>query len=84
MASSAPLHGSELIDCARANAKKGIELASQRCGYGDNIDTFESELKKACASIGVEIKSFEDLTDERTYSQKEQGVEIAPDTPNQL
>ncbi|MBE9167517.1 hypothetical protein IQ238_08290 [Pleurocapsales cyanobacterium LEGE 06147] len=84
MASSAPLHGSELIDCARANANKGIEVASQRCGYGDDISTFESELKKACASIGVEIESFKDLTEDGAYSNKEQGVEIAPDTPNQL
>lgn len=84
MASSAPLHGSELIDCARANASKGIEVASQRCGYGDDLSTFERELKKACDSIGVEIENFQDLAEDRTESKKEQGVEIAPDTPTQL
>jgi pyruvate-formate lyase-activating enzyme len=84
MASSAPLHGSELIDCARANTNQGIEVASQRCGYGEDLPTFERELKKACASIGIDIKNFADLTEDRIQSKKQQGVEIAPETPTQL
>jgi pyruvate-formate lyase-activating enzyme len=84
MASSTPLHGSELIDCARANTNQGIEVASQRCGYGEDLPTFERELKKACASIGIDIKSFKDLTEDGAQRKKEQGIEIAPETPNQL
>jgi hypothetical protein len=84
MASPAPLHGSELIDCARANASKGIEVASERCGYGNDLATFERELKKACASIGVDLESFHDLAKDSVDRKKEQGVEIAPDTPGQL
>lgn len=82
MASSAPLHGTDLIDCARANASKGIEIAADRCGYGQDLDTFEQELQKAGDHIGVEIQGFQDLiTDSRT---EDPGVEIAPDTPTQL
>lgn len=43
MTSSAPLHDNELIDCAKANAKKTIEVVSERCGYGKDIDRFERE-----------------------------------------
>lgn len=52
MASSAPLKGTDLIDCARANASKEIEITAQRCGYGEDIATFERELKQAGDYIG--------------------------------
>lgn len=83
MASPAPLYGTDLIDCARANGPKGIEVAAQRCGYGDDFATFERELSKAGDMIGVEIQGFHDLvTDQR--KQQEPGIEIAPDSPTQL
>lgn len=83
MTFSAPLHDNELIDCAKANANQEIEVVSERCGYGKDIATFERELKKACDSIGVEIKSFKDLRD-KPESEDEQGIEIAPKTPSKF
>ena len=32
MTASAPLHGTELVDCAQANANQGIEVAANLCG----------------------------------------------------
>lgn len=78
MTSSVPLHGSELIDCAKANSEKEVSVVSERCGYGGDIAAFERELKKACNSIGVEIERFEDLKEAQPESQKESGIEIAP------
>jgi hypothetical protein len=83
MASEAPLVGTELIDCARANSNQGIEAAAQRCGYGDDLATFERELQKAGEYIGVEIKSFQDLSDTQE-NLKEPRIVIAPDSPTQL
>ncbi|MBD2104981.1 hypothetical protein [Leptolyngbya sp. FACHB-261] len=83
MASIAPLQGSELIDCARANFKKGIQVAAERCGYGEDLQTFERELKKACDHIGVEIGSFQDLTPDGQREQ-EPGMVVSPDTVGQL
>jgi hypothetical protein len=37
--------GTDLIDCAKANASKGVETAAKRCGYGQDVSTFEQELK---------------------------------------
>ena len=82
MTSSAPLRGTDLIDCAKANATKGIEVAAQRCGYGKDLATFEHELKKAGDYIGVEIHSFNDLI--TSQPQQEPGIEIAPESPTQL
>lgn len=86
MASTTPLKGSELIDCAKANAELGTEVACERCGYGDDLDTFGQQLKQACQDIGVEIESIEDLiTDTRqSLFQPPDVVEIGPDTPSQL
>lgn len=83
MASSAPLSGTDLIDCARANATKGIVVAAQRCGYED-MATFERELQKAGEHIGVEINSFANLIAGGKDSKQEQGVEVAPETPTRL
>lgn len=84
MASSKPLQGTELIDCAKANAKKEIEVVSERCGYGEDIAQFEEELKKACDSIGIEINDFEDLKTDESDRDKEPKIEIAPETPTQF
>lgn len=81
MATSPPLRGSELIDCARANSK-GIEVAAQRCGYDQDRSAFEQALQQAGNQIGVEIQGFQDLISDR--QQSETGVEIAPDSPSQL
>ena len=82
--SATPLHGTELIDCAKANANTEVEIVSELCGYGKDIATFEQELKKACDSIGLKIKSIEDLRENQPDRNKHQKIEIFPETPNQF
>ncbi|KST62414.1 hypothetical protein [Mastigocoleus testarum] len=84
MSSSTPLQGSELIDCARANMKQGIKVAAESCGYGDNINSFESELKASCNAMGIDVNSFADLISFEQVITETPGVEIAPDTPTKL
>jgi hypothetical protein len=84
MTPSAPLQGTDLIDCARANATKGIEITAQRCGYGEDLATFERELKQAGDYIGIEIHSFNDLITDQQKQEQEPGIEVAPDSPTQL
>ena len=82
MTSQVPLHGTELIDCAKANANQGIAVAAQQCGYNDDIATFERELQLATERIGVKINGFQDLT--KTAVAVQRGIEIAPDSPTEL
>ena len=82
MASSAPLQGTDLIDCAKANSNKGIEVAAERCGYGRDLVTFERELKRAGDHIGVELNSFNDLA--RGSAKPEVGEVVSPDSLSQL
>lgn len=84
MASAKPLRATELIDCAKANAKEEIQVVSERCGYGRDIAAFERELKKACDYIGVKIESFEDFRDDTRNHSKDKDIEIAPETPTQF
>lgn len=84
MASSTPLLGTDLIDCAKANAKQGIETAAYLCGYGDKLDTFKQELKKACDNIGVHIYEMSDLITPQQNVIENGGIEIAPETPDNL
>lgn len=84
MASSQPLKGIELIDCAKANAKQGIETAAHLCGYGSELNIFGRELKLACQNIGVEIKELSDLITDQQAIKEGQGIEVAPDTPSEL
>lgn len=81
---TAPLYGTDLIDCAEANATKGIEVAAQRCGYGEDLANFERELRKAGNHIGIEIHSFNDLIKNQPKSEQEPGIEVAPESPTQL
>jgi hypothetical protein len=84
MASSQPLTGIELIDCAKANAQQGIATAAKLCGYGGDLNTFERELKQACQDIGVEVKELSDLITDQQMMKQGMGIEIAPDTPSEL
>ncbi|WP_445251969.1 hypothetical protein [Microcoleus sp. B3-D7] len=84
MASSQPLKGIELIDCAKANAQQGIATAAKLCGYGGDLNTFERELKKACQDIGVEVKELSDLITAQQMMKQGMGIEVAPDTPSEL
>ena len=84
MSASQPLQGTELIDCAKANAKQGIETATELCGYGKDYNFFKRELQIACQNIGVEVNELSDLITERQTVQTFGGIEVAPDTPSQL
>lgn len=84
MASPTPLQGIELIDCAKANAKQGIETAAELCGYGEKLSTFKQELKQACQNIGVEIHELSDLITDQQTVRVNGGIEVAPDTASEL
>ncbi len=56
MTSPTPLYGTELVDCARANAKHGIKTAAYQCGYEEDIKNFAQELQKACEQMNLQVK----------------------------
>jgi hypothetical protein len=84
MTSSQPLTGTSLVDCAKANAKQGVETAAQLCGYGDDISRFQANLHQACEEIGIEVDELSDLITKQSQVIEKGGVEVAPDTPNSL
>ncbi|MBW4623145.1 MAG: hypothetical protein KME17_27780 [Cyanosarcina radialis HA8281-LM2] len=84
MSSPTPLQGLDLIDCAKANSKAGIEVAAEQCGYGKDIATFELELQKASSNIGVKVENFSDLVALDTPPSSQPAIEIAPETPDKL
>ncbi|HEY9853198.1 MAG TPA: hypothetical protein V6D28_27245 [Leptolyngbyaceae cyanobacterium] len=84
MASSTPLMGTDLIDCAKANAKQGIETAAYLCGYGKNLDNFKQNLVQACDNIGVQVYELSDLITDQQTVKESGGLEIAPETPSNL
>ena len=83
MPSSKPLEGVVLVDCAKANAKYGVEAAAEQCGYGKDVAAFETALKSACSAMGISLKEFTDLADD-SESQRPSGIEVAPDTTADL
>ncbi len=84
MASPTPLQGLELVDCARANAKQGIETAAELCGYGDDLNTFSQELKQACDQMGVKITELTDLITDQDKLIRTEGEIVAPDSETEL
>ena len=84
MASPTPLLGTDLIDCAKANAKQGVETAAYLCGYGNNINTFKQELQKVCENIGVQFYELSDLITSQQTAIEDGGIEIASSTPPNL
>lgn len=85
MASSTPLQGTELVDCARANAQQGIETAALQCGYGDDLNTFSRELKAACEQMNLQVKELSQLiTEQDMILQMGGGEVVAPDTASEL
>jgi hypothetical protein len=85
MASPTRLQGTELVDCARANAKQGIEIAARQCGYGEDLNTFAQELKQACEQMNLQVKELSQLiTDQEMLLQLGSGEVVAPDTPSEL
>lgn len=85
MASAKPLHGTELVDCARANAKQGIETAAYQCGYGDDLNTFAQELRQACETMNLQVKELSELiTDQDLILELGTGEIVAPETASEL
>lgn len=84
MASSTPLKGIELVDCAKANARQGIQTAARLCGYGQDLSRFQQELEAACQGIGVDINELGDLITEQQSVRQQGGMDVAPDTPSEL
>jgi hypothetical protein len=83
MPSPTRLHGTELVDCARANAKQGIETAAYQCGYGDDVNTFAQELRQACEQMNLQVKELSQLITDQDMILGT-GEIIAPDTASQL
>ncbi|MBW4479652.1 MAG: hypothetical protein KME54_23105 [Tolypothrix brevis GSE-NOS-MK-07-07A] len=85
MASPTRLQGTELVDCARANAKQGIETAAYQCGYGEDLNTFARELRQACEEMNLQVKELNELiTDQDMILQIGSGEVVAPDTASEL
>jgi hypothetical protein len=84
MAAPKPLKDTELVDCATANAKQGVETAAHLCGYGQDVSSFQSELKKACDRMGIHYEGMTDLITSQRSLRNYEGVEIAPDSPSDL
>lgn len=84
MAASERLKSIELIDCAKANAPQGVEVAAHLCGYGTSISEFQQELKQACQQIGIEISELSDLITEQQTVLQTGGIEISPETTSEL
>ncbi|MBE9047545.1 hypothetical protein IQ255_24605 [Pleurocapsales cyanobacterium LEGE 10410] len=79
------LQGIELIDCAKANAKQGAEIAAERSGYGQNVGLFIENLHKACQQIGVNINELDDLiTDQQIAKTERKVMDIGPETTSDL
>lgn len=79
------LKGIELIDCAKANAKQGIAVATKQSGYGEDIILFRKSLDKACQEIGVNIDELSDLiTDQQIVKENNVGLDIAPESNTKL
>jgi hypothetical protein len=84
MASSERLKGIELVDCARANAAQGVEVATFLCGYGTDVANFQQALHQACQDMGIEISELSDLITEQQSILQTGGIEIAPETSSEL
>ena len=84
MSAKTPLEGTELVDCARANAKQGIETATQLCGYGKDLNRFKQAVKQACDHMGVQFNELTDLTKEDSSLLEAEGEIVAPDSAGQL
>lgn len=84
MAATQPLQGIILIDCAKANAPQGVEVATQLCGYGTDVSSFQTALKQAGKDMGIKLDDIEDLITDQFMVQRTQGLEIAPETTEDL
>ena len=75
------LKGIELINCAKANAARGVTYAAKQSGYQENIHLFQQNLYQACEQIGVNIDNLQDLiTDQQKIRKNINFQEISPDS----
>jgi hypothetical protein len=84
MSSNVPLQGMDLISCAQASAKQGVEEAAEQCGYGQNTKLFIETLEQACEEIGVTIHDLTDLAKNQDLESEKKGVIVAPDSLTEL
>ena len=85
MISPKPLQGTDLVDCARANAKQGIEIAAYQCGYGDDINSFAQALRESCQTMNLKVRELKELiTNQDKIIELGTGEIVAPETPSQL
>jgi hypothetical protein len=84
MSSNIPLQGMDLISCAQASAKQGVEEAAAQCGYDQNIELFINTLEHACEEIGVSIHDLTDLAKNQDSEAELKGVIVAPDSLSEL
>ena len=56
-----PLQGRELINCARANASAGVEMAAKLCGFGSDTEKFQTTLKQTAEELELPLSSFKKL-----------------------
>lgn len=84
MPSPTPLKGLELVDCARANAKQGIETAAQLCGYGSDLKTFSQELQQACDDMNIKFNELTDLITDQDALINMEGEIVAPESETTL
>ena len=84
MAANQPLTGIALIDCAKANAAQGVGEAARLCGYDQNIAGFQQSLKKAGEEMGVELTELSDLITDQSIAKRQNVLEVAPDSPQNL
>lgn len=80
------LTGIELIDCAKANAKQGVEVAAKQCGYGQDIEQFRQSLQQACNEKGIDINAddISNLITDQQFVKEYGGIEIAPESKSSL
>lgn len=84
MAANQPLTGIDLIDCAKANASQGLAVATNLCGYGDDVSSFQQALKQAGKDMGVTLDELEDLITDQAVAKRSSGIEVAPDSLENL
>lgn len=74
MSANKPLTGLTLIDCAKANAPQGAEVAARLCGYGEDVSTFRQALIQAGEDAGITLTGVDDLIIEPTVASINQPV----------
>ncbi|NJM96516.1 MAG: hypothetical protein HC800_04275 [Phormidesmis sp. RL_2_1] len=84
MAATQPLEGIALIDCAKANALQGVEVTARLCGYGSDINRFQAALSQAGKDMGITLSDLQDLITDQFMVQRTHGIEISPDSPQDL